>query len=286
MSRGPFRGGVVRVAAQRGERGDEPRAFLDVMAAVERFCPWVSPSASASARAGPGPQPLLRGEARLASSLPPPSPRSPGGEVHVGIADGLFAGILAARTSLIVSKGRRPSSSRRGPCRPAPADLGVTLQRLGIHTLGQFAALPARHVFGRFGSDAVTCHRVARAGGGAGGVRDPGLARRLGCSGGPSEALPTGLLRGASAADTRAAASLTRLQRRLGTDAVVIGRVRGGRDPPSGPPSSPGARRRPTGQMPPGRHPGPGSCPRPPRRSSSPTPLPPRCVTPPGELGR
>ncbi len=220
-----------------GERGDEPRAFLDVMAAVERFCPWVSPVrlgiCTVPAR---GPSRFFGGEARLAEQLAAALAEVPrAGEVHVGIADGLFAGILAARTSLIVSKGATAEflapwsvSVLRRP------DLGVTLQRLGIHTLGQFAALPARHVFGRFGSDAVTCHRVARGGEGElGGVRDPGLARRLGLLGeGPSEALPQpGFFGGASAADTRAAASLTRLQRRLGTDAVVIGRVRGGRGP-------------------------------------------------------
>ncbi len=41
-------------------------------------------------------------------------------------------------------------------------DLAELLVRLGIRTLGDFAALPEPHVLGRFGSDGVLCHRVAR----------------------------------------------------------------------------------------------------------------------------
>ncbi len=41
-------------------------------------------------------------------------------------------------------------------------DLAVTLQRLGITTLGQLAALPAANISDRFGADAAVCHAVAR----------------------------------------------------------------------------------------------------------------------------
>ena len=59
-------------------------------------------------------------------------------------------------------------------------ELGVTLQRLGIHTLGQFAALPASDVEARFGGDAAALPPGGPGpGGGAAGLRDPGIARRL-----------------------------------------------------------------------------------------------------------
>ena len=40
-------------------------------------------------------------------------------------------------------------------------ELAELLDRLGIRTLGDFAALPESHVLGRFGADGVLCHRVA-----------------------------------------------------------------------------------------------------------------------------
>ena len=83
--------------------------------------------------------------------------------VEVGIADGLFAAVLAAR--------RRPGRPGRGapprswpPSRwasSASPELAELLDRLGIRTLGDFAALPESHVLGRFGADGALCHRVA-----------------------------------------------------------------------------------------------------------------------------
>ncbi|MCQ0010654.1 hypothetical protein [Actinomadura madurae] len=41
-------------------------------------------------------------------------------------------------------------------------DLADLLRRLGIRTLGDFAALPSGHVAGRFGADGALAHRLAR----------------------------------------------------------------------------------------------------------------------------
>jgi protein ImuB len=108
-----------------------------------------------------------------------------------------------------------------------------------VTTLGQFAALPPGHVSDRFGADAAICHKVARAESGElPGVRDRSIERRLRVARGEDPDLGSdpppyqpGFFGGASAADTRAALSFARVQERLGIDAVLIGRLQGGRDP-------------------------------------------------------
>jgi len=105
--------------------------------------------------------------------------------------------------------------------------------------LGQFAALPAPHVSDRFGADAAACHRLSRGESGElAGVRDRAIDRRLRVARGEDPDLGSepppfqpGFFGGASAAETRAALSFARVQERLGVDAVLVGRLRGGRDP-------------------------------------------------------
>lgn len=95
-----------------------------------------------------------------------------GVECQVGIADQLSTAVFAARAGRVVAPGEdarflsalsirqlatEPSLS--GPGREELADL---LWRLGIRTLGQFAALSRSDVASRFGADAVTAHRFAR----------------------------------------------------------------------------------------------------------------------------
>jgi hypothetical protein len=165
-----------------------------------------------------------------------------GEEVGIGIADGLFAAMLAARSELIVPPGGTADFlAPWSVATLARPDLAVTLQRLGVTTLGQFAALPAGSVSDRFGADAATCHAVARGESGElAGLRDRAIARRLRVARGedpdrPSGAPPPpsqpGFFGGASEADARAARSIVQVQERLGIEAVLIGRLRGGRDP-------------------------------------------------------
>ena len=94
--------------------------------------------------------------------------------VTAGIADGPFAASQAARTAyLAAQQGGRPIHVVEPGATPtylAPLsltaldrpDLVDVLGRLGIHTLGDLAALPAADVLGRFGSDGAEAHRLAR----------------------------------------------------------------------------------------------------------------------------
>jgi protein ImuB len=89
-----------------------------------------------------------------------------GFDCGAGIADGLFAAELAARAGdggVVVPPGGTPAFLAPYPVsvldRPELADL---LTRLGIRTLGAFAALPVRDVTGRFGADEIRAHRLAR----------------------------------------------------------------------------------------------------------------------------
>jgi protein ImuB len=96
-----------------------------------------------------------------------------GAECQVGIADQLSTAVFAARAGRVVEPGEdarflsalsirqlatEPSLS--GPGRDELADL---LWRMGIRTIGEFAALPRTDVASRFGADAVSVHRFARA---------------------------------------------------------------------------------------------------------------------------
>jgi len=95
-----------------------------------------------------------------------------GAECQVGIADQLPTAVFAARAGRIVPPGGdaeflSPLSIRQlatepslsGPGREALTDL---LWRLGIRTVGRFAALSATDVASRFGADGVIAHRLAR----------------------------------------------------------------------------------------------------------------------------
>jgi protein ImuB len=95
-----------------------------------------------------------------------------GAECQTGIADRLSTAVFAARAGCVVAPGGdarflsdlsirqlaiEPSLS--GPERAGLADL---LARMGIGTIGEFAALPRTDVASRFGADAVVAHRFAR----------------------------------------------------------------------------------------------------------------------------
>ena len=167
--------------------GRDARAFEPVVAAVESLTPRVEvvrPGLCALATRGPsryfgGDHALARLMADTVAMAPTPavvtgetcgiahvSPVSSASSgkfpSQVGIADGLFAAELAARQSLVVPPGESAEFLAPFPIvaldRPELADL---LQRLGIRTLGAFAALPAADVLARFGPDGATAHRLA-----------------------------------------------------------------------------------------------------------------------------
>jgi len=221
-----------------GDRGDEVRRFLNVVATVEAFCPWVeAASLGVCTLPARGPARFFGGEAVLVEKLSVAVAEMLGTPemVRVGVADGLFAALLAARAEVVVDPGGvGPFLAPWSTAVLRRPDLAVTLKRLGVHTLGRFAALGGREVSARFGSDAAACHQVARGEAGElAGLRDPGIGRRLRMARGEVTEGPRqpGFFGGTSAADARAARSFARVQQRLGPDAVVVGRLRGGRGP-------------------------------------------------------
>ncbi|MQA13299.1 MAG: DNA polymerase Y family protein [Pseudonocardiaceae bacterium] len=153
----------------------DARAFEPVTAAVEALAPGVE-----VVRPGLVAVPA-RGPARYFGSEPVVAERfvdlvaaEAGVECQVGIADGLFAATLAAHRGLLVGGG-----STVGFLAPLgiaelhePSELIDLLHRLGLRTLGAFAALPLDDVASRFGPDGVRAHRLAR------GLDERPLARR------------------------------------------------------------------------------------------------------------
>ncbi len=219
------------------EDGAALRSFVKVIEAVESYCPWVTvvrPGICSLPARGParyfgGEVPLARQIIGAASEVTP---------VEVGVADGLFAAVLAARRHLIVPAGGTPAFLAPLPVglldRPELTEL---LDRLGIRTLGEFAALPDAHVLGRLGADGVICHQVAGGRSGEpGDLRQPVTAhrvetqrrgaRRPGTAAGEPE-----FWGGVSDTDARAARALVAVQDLLGPDGVVTARLQGGRGP-------------------------------------------------------
>ena len=253
---------VVRCPAltDEDEDGTVLRQFIAVIEAVETFCPWVSVvRAGVCSLPARGPARYFGGEERLVRLIRE-GVEATGALAEVGVADGLFAALLAASAGAVV-----PEAATPGFLAPLPvaalgnAELADLLVRLGIRTLDAFAALPEPHVVGRFGADGVVCHRVA--GGRSGeleGLRDPAAGRRVarergrarvparagarsdtagdGTGRGDTEstgerAREVGFWGGASDADQRAARSLTAVQSILGPAGVVTARLQGGRTP-------------------------------------------------------
>jgi protein ImuB len=139
-----------------------------VVAVVEEFCPRVEvlyPGACAVGARGPAR--YFGGEDALARKIIDAA-AGRGFACQVGVADGLFAARLAARAArearpAVVAPGETPAFLAPHPVsvldHPELADL---LPRLGIRTLGEFAALPAAEAANRFGSHGTAAHRLAR----------------------------------------------------------------------------------------------------------------------------
>ncbi|MFE3290053.1 DNA polymerase Y family protein [Rhodococcus sp. NPDC059234] len=95
-----------------------------------------------------------------------------GVECQVGVADELSTAVIAARRSVLVPSGGgarflAPLPVAELAAEPSlaaaeRADLVDLLHRLGLRTVGDFAALAPVAVASRFGTDAVMAHRSAR----------------------------------------------------------------------------------------------------------------------------
>lgn len=143
--------------------GRDARAFEPVVAAVEELAAGVEVvRPGVCALAARGPSRYFGGEEAAAERIVEHVAQRCAVESQVGIADGVFAAGLAARAGRVVPPGGTPAFLANLPVealgRPALADL---LRRLGVRTLGDFAALPAGDVLARFGFDGALAHRLA-----------------------------------------------------------------------------------------------------------------------------
>ncbi len=152
--------------------GPGARAFEPVVSAVQEFCPRIEvlrPGICAFAVRGPAR--YFGGEAELGRRIAEAVTRL-GLDCGVGIADGMFAALLASRDGLlvgpsdpvrIVPPGRTPAFlAPRAVTVLGEPDLADLLVRLGIRTLGEFAAVPAAEAGNRFGAHGLLAHRLAR----------------------------------------------------------------------------------------------------------------------------
>ncbi len=160
-----------------GERdlAGEARSFEAIAAAIEVFTPRVEIIQPGTAIFPVrGPSRYFGGDASLADKM-----ANAIGEVldgrtscHIGIADGVFTARLAARMRADTTGGTRPAhivESGRSPeflselpiTTLEQPDLTAILWRLGIRTLGEFAALSSKDVLGRFSREGLAAHRRA-----------------------------------------------------------------------------------------------------------------------------
>src|SRR5271166_7032419 len=169
-----------------GDSGDfghlEAARLLErVIAVVTGFCPKVEVvEPGVCAFGARGPARYFGGETALAARIIA-AVADLVVESRVGVADGLFAALLAARgasPASAASPGRAADSSSAILVVPpggtaqflaaqpvsvlADQDLAGLLKRLGLGKLGEFAALPARDVASRFGDAGEYAHRLAR----------------------------------------------------------------------------------------------------------------------------
>ena len=146
------------------DQARDARAFEPVVAAVEELAPAVEvirPGLCAFRIRGPAR--YFGSEPAVAEKVVDAVAAACGVEALVGVAEGMFAAALAARQTGIVPPGGTPDFL-------APLDLAVLdrpdlvglMRRLGIRTVGAFAALPSQDVLGRFGPDGAAVHRLAR----------------------------------------------------------------------------------------------------------------------------
>jgi protein ImuB len=161
-------------------------AFEQAVSAVREFCPQVEVLRPGICAIGVrGPARFFGGEAELARKISEAVTRL-GFDCRVGIADGLYAALLAAKMApagdglgrdgpaedapagsarpvVLVPPGASPAFLAPHPVavlgQPELADL---LSRLGIRTLGEFAALSVAEAETRFGAQGLLAHRLAR----------------------------------------------------------------------------------------------------------------------------
>lgn len=144
----------------------DARVFEVIAAAVEKFGPAVEIlQTGACAIPTRGPSRYFGGDHALAMKVLASVGEiagNLGATCQVGIADGPFAALLAAKHSLVVDPGETAGFLRPLPVHVLEArELTSLLVRLGIKTLGDFAKLREADVLARFGPEGAAQHRLA-----------------------------------------------------------------------------------------------------------------------------
>ena len=185
MRRREAQGRCPELAVLEHDPARDARAFEPVVASLDVLTPRIEVSEPGRcAFPTHGPARYFGGDEPLARRAHAPAAGVLGDRavVHVGVADGPFAATLAASSAssafptqndtllcrsewengVIVSSGRSAVFLAPWPLatldRPELVDV---LNRLGLRTLSDFAALPVRDVLARFGNDGAIAHRLA-----------------------------------------------------------------------------------------------------------------------------
>jgi protein ImuB len=144
----------------------DARTFEEVLTAIEELSPGVAPLR-------PGlcalrvPARFYGGEVEAGAVIAERLVALGVWDVRLGVADGLFAAEQAARRAsaqdcLVIGPGESPAFLAGLPVEALDApDLVSLLRRMGLTTLGAFAALAASDVHTRFGSHGELLHRYA-----------------------------------------------------------------------------------------------------------------------------
>jgi protein ImuB len=159
------------LAVLEADPARDARAFEVVAAVLERFTPRIELSRPGLA-AFPtrGPSRYFGGDEALVAAVAHEVEEVVGalgwsGAAGVGVADGGFAARLAAVPGAPLVVARGASAAHLAPFPVAVLgrpDLADVLVRLGLRTLGAFAALEPADVVARFGADGRVAHRLAR----------------------------------------------------------------------------------------------------------------------------
>ncbi|QEO12982.1 DNA polymerase Y family protein [Agromyces intestinalis] len=147
----------------------DARAFEPVVRAVEQAVPGVQVVRPGTlAMRARGPVRYYGGEDAAAQALLATVASAGVPDARVGVSDGPFAAEQAARATRDEQPvGVVDAGASAGFLAPLPVRLVVEprvatlLQRLGVRTLGEFAALPADDVRRRFGAAGAFAHRLA-----------------------------------------------------------------------------------------------------------------------------
>lgn len=155
-----------QLVVARRDPGGEVQAFEPVVEVLESFGALVATRepgwAGLETR---GPARYFGGEAALVAAVDAALAGAslPGRWWGIGLGDGAFVATQAARSRLLIPRGH--GAAFLAPFETAVLDrpeLADVLGRLGITTLGAFAALGEAEVLARFGTDGARAHRLAR----------------------------------------------------------------------------------------------------------------------------